>query len=93
MSCPRWCISCSFGASSISKRLFDASGAPGGIVTRSARNPSPTLSTNDANLSPSALRNAIVSAFVRGFASSAMTFCIISWKLTSFRSVILLLWM
>jgi len=43
---------------------------PGDMVTVSARNDSDRLSRNDANLLPSDFRNATVSVFVRGLASS-----------------------
>ncbi len=51
-----------------------ACGAPGDMVTCSAKNDSGRLSRYDANVSPSVFRKAMSSAFVRGFDSSAVNF-------------------
>ena len=81
MSWARWCISCSFAASSMSKRVRDGGSAPGRNVMTSARNESSSVSSSRGELFAfDSLSSATISAFVRGFASSAPTFFMYSAK-------------
>src|ERR1017187_2525242 len=72
MSCPLWCISCSFTERIISKRLFDAGFAPSGICTCSLRKPSLIPCSHPAHFSPSPRSSSRISSLLRGFFSSAI---------------------
>ena len=81
ISWARWCISCSFAASSISKRVRDGGSAPGRNVIDFGEErvvAAPRASRRTSRRSPSAARRS--RPCVRGFASSAPTFCMYSAK-------------
>ena len=72
MSCPRWCISCSLGAISISKRDFVGGSMPCGYSTISASIASVAPSSFAAYFSPSVRSSSMIWALVRGVFSSAI---------------------